>query len=85
MDTNSLIIILLVGAIAGFLAGVIRRGFGFGLFGNIVIGIVGSFLGRWLFIQLGIGIGGGLLSAILVACIGALVLLFIAGLFNRRV
>jgi uncharacterized membrane protein YeaQ/YmgE (transglycosylase-associated protein family) len=83
MDTNTLIILILVGAAAGWLAGEIRRGYGFGLGGNIVVGIVGSFLGRWLFNQLGVGVGGGLLGAIFVALIGALVLLFLIGLIRR--
>ncbi len=83
MDTNTLIILILVGAIAGWLAGEIRRGYGYGLGGNIVIGIIGSFIGRWLFAQLGISMGGGLLGAVLVALIGALVLLFLIGLVRR--
>jgi uncharacterized membrane protein YeaQ/YmgE (transglycosylase-associated protein family) len=83
MDTNTLIIIILVGAAAGWLAGEIRRGYGFGLGGNIIIGIVGGFLGRWLFTQLGISVGGGVLGAIVVALVGALVLLFLVGLIRR--
>lgn len=84
MDTNTLIILILVGAVAGWLAGEIRRGYGFGLGGNIVVGIVGSFLGRWIFGQLGVSLAGGLLGAILTAVIGALVLLFLIGLVRRR-
>ncbi len=83
MDTNTLIILILVGAAAGWLAGEIRRGYGYGLGGNIIIGIIGSFIGRWLFMQLGIGMGGGVLGSILVACIGALLLLFLVGLIKR--
>lgn len=83
MDTNSLIIILVIGAIAGWLAGEIRRGYGFGLAGNIVVGIVGGFLGRWIFATLGVGMGGGLLGTIIVAVIGALVLLFLIGLVRK--
>ncbi len=83
MDTNSLIITILIGAAAGWLAGEIRRGYGYGLGGNIIIGIIGSFLGRWIFAQLNIGLGGGILGSILVACIGALVLLFLIGLVKR--
>jgi len=83
MDTNTLITILLIGAIAGWLAGQIRDGYGFGLVGNIIVGIIGSFLGSWIFAQLGIGVGGGILGTILVAVIGALVLLFLIGLIRR--
>lgn len=49
MSTESIVITLLIGAVAGWLAGQIRQGFGFGLVGNIVIGILGSFVGSWLF------------------------------------
>lgn len=83
MDTNTLITILLIGAVAGWLAGQIRDGYGFGLVGNIIVGIIGSFLGSWIFAQLGIGVGGGILGTILVAVIGALVLLFLIGLIRR--
>lgn len=72
METNSLIVVLLIGAVAGWLAGQIRNGYGFGLVGNIIVGILGSFLGSWVFGQLGVALGGGLLGTILVAVIGAL-------------
>ncbi|MFN7119747.1 MAG: GlsB/YeaQ/YmgE family stress response membrane protein [Saprospiraceae bacterium] len=88
MDGSALIWFLIVGAIAGWLAGVIVRGFGFGLVGNIIIGIVGGLLGGWLLGPvLGTGspeTGSGTLNYILTALIGAVVLLFIASLFNRR-
>ncbi len=88
MDGSALIWFLIVGAIAGWLAGVIVRGFGFGLIGNIIIGIVGGLLGGWLLGPvLGIGTpntGSGTLNYILTALIGAVVLLFIVSLFNRR-
>lgn len=80
MDTNTLIIFILVGGLAGWIAGEIRRGYGFGLAGNVVVGIIGSFLGSWLFAQLGIAIGAGLLGSVFTAVIGALVLLFLIGL-----
>lgn len=87
MDASSLIWFLIVGAVAGWLAGVIVKGYGFGLVGNIIIGIVGGLLGGWLLGPvLGTGTpstGSGTLNYILTALIGAVVLLFIVGLFNR--
>lgn len=70
---EGLLIILLVGLIAGWLAGEIVAGGGFGLFGDMAIGIVGALIGSWLLPQLGIHIGGGLVSAIIVATIGAVI------------
>ncbi len=83
MDTESLIIVLLIGAIAGWLAGVIRQGYGYGLLGNIIIGIIGSFVGHWLFRQLGVFVNAGLLGTILTATIGALLVLFLIGMVRR--
>jgi uncharacterized membrane protein YeaQ/YmgE (transglycosylase-associated protein family) len=77
LGIQSIIVFLIVGAIAGWLAGVIVKGFGFGLLGNIVVGIVGAFIAGWLFPQLGWGVGGGFLWAILHATIGAVILLVI--------
>ncbi|HNL39021.1 MAG TPA: GlsB/YeaQ/YmgE family stress response membrane protein [Saprospiraceae bacterium] len=83
MDATTLIIILAIGAISGWLAGQIRNGYGFGLLGNIVVGILGSFLGGWIFRQMGVGVNAGLLGTIFVSVIGALVLLFLIGLVRR--
>ncbi|HAO51485.1 MAG TPA: GlsB/YeaQ/YmgE family stress response membrane protein [Runella sp.] len=80
---SHLIYVLIVGAISGWLAGQIRRGFGFGLFGNIAVGIVGAFVGNWVFGQLGVSLGAGLLSTILTSVIGALLVLFIIGLIKK--
>jgi len=77
---DPLIFTILVGAVSGWLAGFIRQGYGFGLLGNIVIGILGAFLGSWLFRQMGVSAGGGLLGTIITSVIGALVLLFLIGL-----
>ena len=77
---DPLIFTLLVGAVSGWLAGFIRQGYGFGLLGNIVIGILGAFLGSWLFRQMGVSAGGGLLGNIITSVVGALVLLFLIGL-----
>lgn len=83
MDLSTLIIILAIGAAAGWLAGFIRQGYGFGLLGNIVIGILGSFVGHWLFDKLDIRIGSGIIGHIITAVIGALVLLFLIGLIRK--
>ncbi|MGH7487988.1 MAG: GlsB/YeaQ/YmgE family stress response membrane protein [bacterium] len=83
MDAQALIILLIVGAIAGWLAGQIVRGFGFGLIGNIIVGIVGAVIAGWLFPRLGINLGGGLIGSIIAAAIGAVILLFIIGLVRR--
>ncbi len=83
MDTNSLIFTLIIGAVCGWLAGVIRQGYGFGLIGNIVVGILGAFIGGWLFRVLGIGLAGGIGGTIITAVIGALLLLFLIGLVRR--
>ena len=83
MGVESLIIWLIVGAVAGWLAGLIVKGMGFGLIGNIVVGIVGAFIAGWLLPRLGIAIGGGMIAAIINATIGAVILLVILGLIRR--
>ena len=83
MSLQALIILIIVGAIAGWLAGIIVKGVGFGLVGNIIVGIVGAFIGSWLLGYLGVVIGGGLLGSIINATIGAVILLFIIGLVKR--
>lgn len=83
MDGMSLLVFLIVGALAGWAAGKVMRGRGFGVLGNIVVGIIGAFLGGWLLGMLGIGIGGGLLGAFIGAFIGAVVLLFLVSLIRR--
>jgi uncharacterized membrane protein YeaQ/YmgE (transglycosylase-associated protein family) len=80
---ESLLIILLIGAIAGWLAGVIMKGGGFGLLGDIVVGIIGAFIAAWLFPKLGIMLGSGLIREIIDATIGAIILLVIVRLVRR--
>ena len=75
MSAELILIWLIVGAVAGWLAGMIVRGGGFGLLGDIVIGIIGAFVGGWLLMQLGVSIGTGLISVIATATIGAVALL----------
>ena len=81
---ESLLIILLIGAIAGWLAGQIVQGTGFGLLGDIVIGIIGAFIASWLFPQLGLHLGAGIAAEIIAATIGAVLLLVIMRLVRRR-
>ena len=83
MSAESLLIILLVGLIAGWLAGQIVQGTGFGIVGDLIIGIVGAFIGTWLLPQLGIHLGTGIVAAIANATIGALILLFVLRLVRR--
>ncbi len=88
MSGEGLLTILLVGLVAGWLAGQIVAGGGFGLIGDIAIGIVGALIGSWMLPRLGIYIGSGLVGAIVSATIGAVALLLLVGLlrggFPRR-
>ena len=84
MSGESLLVILVVGLIAGWLAGVIIRGWGFGLVGNIGVGVIGALIGSWLLPRLGIRIGVGLGAAIATATIGALILLIVLGSVSRQ-
>jgi uncharacterized membrane protein YeaQ/YmgE (transglycosylase-associated protein family) len=74
---------IVVGLVAGWLAGKLMRGGGFGLLGDIVVGILGALLGGWLFGRFGVAMGGGLIGAIIVATIGAIVLIFLVRLIKR--
>jgi len=74
---------LVIGAIAGWLAGLIVRGAGFGLIGNIVIGIIGALVAGWVLPQLHIQLASGLLGAIFNATIGAVIILVILSLVKR--
>jgi uncharacterized membrane protein YeaQ/YmgE (transglycosylase-associated protein family) len=77
MSGESILVILLVGIVAGWLAGQIVRGTGFGLIGDLLIGILGALIGAWLLPQLGIQLGSGILRAILNSTIGAVLLLLV--------
>src|SRR6202140_5311217 len=77
LSGESILVILLVGLIAGWLAGRIVQGTGFGLVGDLIIGVVGAFIGGWLLPRLGIHLGSGIIAAIINATIGAVVLLLI--------
>lgn len=82
MTVESLLIWLIVGAVAGWLAGQIVKGHGFGLVGNIVVGIVGAFLAGWLLPGLGLGLSG-IVGSIVYAALGAIILLLLIGLIKR--
>lgn len=74
---ESLLLFLLVGLAAGWLAGRIFRGAGFGLVGNLIVGVIGALLGGWLFGVLGIGLGLGIIGSLIAALVGSLILLFL--------
>jgi len=78
-----LIWFILIGLVAGSLAGQLVRGSGFGVMGDIVVGIIGALLGGFLFSAFGVSTGGGLLGSLIVATIGAVVLLYGIRLVNR--
>ena len=82
MSLEGLILFLLIGLIAGWLAGRIMRGGGFGLAGDLVVGIIGALLGGWLFGLLGLS-AGGFLGQLIVALVGAIVLLYLLRLIKR--
>jgi uncharacterized membrane protein YeaQ/YmgE (transglycosylase-associated protein family) len=82
LSNQSLLVILLVGIIAGWLAGRVMEGGGFGLIGDLVVGLVGAFIGDWLLPRLGVHLGTGVVAAIVNAFIGAVVLLLILRLLT---
>jgi len=83
MHGGGILVLLLVGLVAGWLAGQIVRGGGFGLIGDLVVGVIGAFIGSWIFATLGIFIGMGLIGAIISATIGAVILVAILRLVRR--
>jgi uncharacterized membrane protein YeaQ/YmgE (transglycosylase-associated protein family) len=85
MSGESILIILIVGAIAGWLAGLIVRGAGFGLIGDIIIGIVGAFIAGWLLPKVGITsiVRNAIVDQIIFATIGAVILLLVIRLIRR--
>ena len=82
MEAQGLIIFLAIGAVAGWLAGILMKGGGFGLLVNIVVGIVGAVIGGYVFGLLGIS-AGGLIGSIITATAGAVLLLFIIGIIKK--
>jgi uncharacterized membrane protein YeaQ/YmgE (transglycosylase-associated protein family) len=84
MSLLSILIWIVVGAVAGWLAGLVMRGAGFGLVGNIIVGIIGAVVAGFLLPRIGIAIGGNIIAQILNAFIGAVIVLFVIGLIRRR-
>jgi len=88
LSNQGILVILFVGIVAGWLAGKVMDGGGFGLIGDLLVGLVGAFIGDWLLPQLGIHLGVGIVALIINAFIGAVVLLLllrlIGGGFGRR-
>jgi uncharacterized membrane protein YeaQ/YmgE (transglycosylase-associated protein family) len=82
LSSEGIIVILFVGLVAGWLAGKIVRGTGFGIIGDILVGIAGAFISSWLFPQLGFHLGTGIVSEIIYSAIGAILLLLIVRLIR---
>jgi uncharacterized membrane protein YeaQ/YmgE (transglycosylase-associated protein family) len=82
LSTQSILVILVVGIVAGWLAGLVVKGTGFGLIGDLVIGIIGAFIGEWLLPRLHIYLGVGIVAAIISAAIGAIILLLVIKLIR---
>jgi len=82
LSNESLLIIILVGVVAGWLAGQVMQGTGFGLVGDLIVGLLGAFIGDWLLPQLNIHLGVGIVALIINAFIGAIVLLLILRLIR---
>ena len=83
MSATAILVWIIVGAVAGWLAGLVVRGFGFGLVGNIILGIIGALVAGWLLPRVGIYIGGNIVGDIINALIGAIIVLFVIGLLKR--
>jgi uncharacterized membrane protein YeaQ/YmgE (transglycosylase-associated protein family) len=83
MAWQAILVWLIVGGVAGWLAGLVMKGGSMGLVGNVVVGIVGAAIAGWLFPVLGLVLGGGILGAVLHAFVGAVILLFILRLVPR--
>jgi uncharacterized membrane protein YeaQ/YmgE (transglycosylase-associated protein family) len=83
MQMEALLILLLIGGVAGFLAGTIVKGYGYGLVGNIVVGIVGAVFGGWLLPRLGLFANADIIGQIISATIGAVALLLVIGVVRR--
>ena len=84
MSNESIIVILVVGIVAGWLAGKVVRGTGFGLIGDLVVGVAGAFVASWLFPRFGIHLGTGIVSEIVFSALGAIILLLIVRLIRGR-
>jgi uncharacterized membrane protein YeaQ/YmgE (transglycosylase-associated protein family) len=84
LSNQSLVVIVIVGIVAGWLAGRVMEGGGFGLIGDLIVGLIGAFVGDWLLPRVGIHLGNGIISLVINAFIGAVVLLLILRLVGGR-
>jgi uncharacterized membrane protein YeaQ/YmgE (transglycosylase-associated protein family) len=84
LSNESLLVIILVGLVAGWLAGQVMQGSGFGLIGDVIVGLLGAFIGDWLLPRLNIHLGVGIVALIVNAFIGAIVLLFVLRLIGAQ-
>jgi uncharacterized membrane protein YeaQ/YmgE (transglycosylase-associated protein family) len=82
MSTEHLLLFLVIGILAGFLAGKIMKGSGFGIIGDLIVGVIGAFIGEWVFGLLGIS-SGGIIGLLVAAIVGALILLYVIRLVKR--
>jgi uncharacterized membrane protein YeaQ/YmgE (transglycosylase-associated protein family) len=83
LSVHSLLVILVIGIVAGWLAGKVVRGGGFGLIGDLLVGIAGAFIASWLFPRFGLHVGGGIGEQIVWAMLGAILLLIVVRLIRR--
>jgi uncharacterized membrane protein YeaQ/YmgE (transglycosylase-associated protein family) len=83
MAMHGIIFWLIIGGVAGWLAGTLVKGGGFGIIGDIIVGIIGAFIGGWLAGVLGISVGGGILASLVTATVGAVVLIVILRMVRR--
>ena len=82
MSTEHLLLFLVIGVVAGFLAGKIMKGAGYGLVGDLIVGVIGAFIGVWVFGLLGIA-AEGIIGLLVAAVVGALLLLFVVRLIKK--
>ncbi len=79
-----ILVVLIIGAAAGWLGSMIYKGSGLGIIGNIIVGILGSFVGYWILDKIGVSLGSGWLGAILTGALGAIVILFLINLIFKK-
>jgi len=84
MSAEQLVVFLLIGGVAGWLAGLILKGGGLGIVRNVIVGVIGAVLGGWLFGVLGISAGGAWAGRLVTATVGAVVLLVVIGLIRGK-
>ena len=86
MGNESLLVTIVVGGVAGWLAGLVMRGSGYGIIGDIIVGLLGAFIGTWLmrFFNLSVNLGSPVLNKVVVSLVGALVLMFVVGMLRPR-